>query len=296
MTICIGLIPNERTVMLMQDSEISYERLGFTQDIFNKIKVINNDAIVGVIGNPLAANEVLELVTGREYKQSRELRGTLEDAYHAVRKEKLLKGVLKKYGFSDLREVLQPQKETAIDPAVREEVLKAANDYDNGMGLTMMLATNLEQRPQLYQIVFPGRGALENNVKMYTVSGSGTIMALDKMGEELEKYKWQPKLSIDEGIDVLLRAGKASEKHAGVGGPFDITYITRGENGQNEIVKPDQKKINMVVYLFPLHVKEKILIEAIVRMRDEKVSAGQLADYIKTNTKVGIEFDNYFNL
>lgn len=162
------------------------------------------------------------------------------------------------------------------------------------MGLELMLATNLE-RPQLYRVEFPGRGHLEDNVKMYSVSGSGAIMAIDKMGEELERYRWQRELSIDEGIDVLLRAGKASEKHFGVGGPFDITYITR-EEGKNKIVKPDQKKINMVMYLFPLGVKDKVMKDSITRMRDEKISPEELADYIKTNTRVGVEFDKYFGL
>lgn len=295
MTICIGLIPNERTVMLMQDSEISYARLGFTQDIFNKIKRINDDAVVGVVGNPLVANEVLDHLSGRKYQQPRELRETLEDAYHLVREDKLMKGVLRKYGFRNIREVVQAGKENPVDHQVREEVLKTIGDIDQEFGLSLMLASNMV-RPHLYTVDFPGKGVLEDNVKMYSVRGSGSIMAIDAMGVELDKYRWQKELSIDESIDVLLRAGKASEKHIGVGGPFDITYVTRGENGSNEVVKPDQKKINMVMYLFPFHVDEKTMLETITQMRDGTVSAEKLAEYIKTKTSVGIEFDHYFNL
>lgn len=295
MTICIGLIPNEKTVMLMQDSEISYEGVGFTQDIVNKIKRIDNHSIVGVIGIPIIANEVLAYVARKQYRQAKEIRDVLEEAYHTVREEKLHKGLLRKYGFKHIREITQPAKETNIDPSVREEALRFAGNENRSFNLSLMLATNLEC-PQLYSIDFPGCGHLENNAKMYSVRGSGSIMAIDKMGEELDKYKWQRELSIDEGIEVLLRAGKASEKHQGVGGPFDITYVTNSEDGKSKVVKPDQKKINMVMYLFPLGIDEKTMLEAIIRMRDEHVSAEELAAYIKSNTKVGMEFDNYFRL
>ncbi len=295
MTICIGLIPNDKTAMLLQDSEISYEGIGFTQDIFNKIKVLSNQAIAGVIGRPHVANEVLAHVGGRTFTLSRELRDFVEEAYHLVREEKLVKGVLRKYGFRNIREVTQPPKEANIDPSVREEVLKACNDQDGHFGLSLILASNFGS-PELYAVGFPGRGLLENNVKMYAVSGSGSVMAIDKMGEELEKYKWQRELSIEEGIDVLLRAGKASEKHQGVGGPFDITYVTKREDGQTRVVKPDQKKINMVMYLLPLQAEERVMREVINRMRDETVTSEQLAEYVRGNTRVGIEFDNYFRL
>ena len=281
--------------MLIQDSEISYEGIGFTQDIFNKIKTVNDDTIVGVIGNSWNANEVLAQVTQRQYSNSKELRDYVEEAYHTVREDKLTKSILLKYGFRNIREVMNPPKEANIDPMVREEVLKAANDQGLNFGLSLMLATNLDQ-PQLYSVIFPGRGFMENNVKMYAVNGSGSVMAIDKMGEELDKYKWERELSIDEGIDVLLRAGKASEKLQGVGGPFDITYVTRGEDGKNKVIKPDQKKINMVMYLFPLGIGENVMMETITKMKDEKVTAEDLADYIRTNTRVGVEFDNYFRL
>jgi len=295
MTICIGLIPNEKTVMLIQDSEISYRAVGLTQDIANKIKRISDDAVMGIIGNPFAANEMFALVPSKNYSQWRELKETVEEAYHAVREDKLLKSVLRKYGFRNIREVTQPPKETAIDSTVREEILRTAQDQSNELGINLMLASNIE-RPQLYNVVFPGVGWLESQVKMYSVNGSGTIMALDKMGEELARYKWQPQLSIDEGIDVLLRAGKASEKHVGVGGPFEIAYVTKGEDGKNRVINPDPKKINMVIYLFPYGVDERIMMEAITRMRDDQVTAAELADYIKSNTQVGIEFDHYFKL
>ncbi len=294
MTICIGLIPNKDTVMLLQDSEISYEQVGFTQDIFNKIKRVNDDVITGVIGNPLTANEVLEMVVNKQFHQSWELRDEVEKAYHLVRERKLMNGILRKYGFSNVREVIQPPQGTTIDPAVREEVLKASQDSEGRIGISLILASNIES-PQLYRVTFPGTGYLETNVKMYIVSGSGSIMAIDKMGEELDRYRWEKELSVDQGIDVLLRAGKASEKHQGVGGPFDITYITKRE-GKNNIIKPDQKKINMVMYLFPFGVDEKIMIETITRMRDEAVTPQELADYIKTHTKVGVEFDQYFRV
>lgn len=291
MTICIGLIPNDKTVMLIQDAEISYEGIGLTQDIVSKVKVVSDDVIVGVVGIPHYANEVIEHISGRQYKHAKDLRDFVEEAYQAVREEKLAKNVLRKYGFRNIREVTNPSKETNVDPAVRDEILKTVNEYP----LSLVLATTLD-RPQLYLINPPGRGYLEDNTKMYVVSGSGSVMAIDKMGEELEQYRWLQELSIDEGVTVLLRAGKASEKHIGVGGPFDITYITRSETGESKVVKPDQKKINMVMYLFPLGVQEKVMMEVIARMRDEKISAEQLAEYIKANTKVGIEFDKYFRL
>lgn len=294
MTISIGLIPNEKTVMLMQDSEISYKSLGFTQDIYKKIKQLDNSSVTGVIGNPLVGNEIIEIVQIRNYETAKSLIDIVEDAYHRIREEKIQRGVLRKYGFNNIREVTQPQTGTQIDPEAKQEILNAINNRNGYFALDLMLAINKE-KPLLYTISFPGAGTLENNVKGYTVSGSGSIMAIEKMGVELENYRWQKELSIDEGIDILLRAGKASEKHEGVGGPFEIAYITEKE-GKTEITNPDQKKINMIMYLYPLKIKEEIMIESIKKMRDGQIKAEELANYIKTNTKVGIEFDEYFGL
>ena len=292
MTIAIGLIPNEHTVMLIQDSEISYMSLGFTQDIFNKIKTINDKSIAGIIGNPLFANELIEVVSTRTYESSAELRTALEDAYHGIREQKLIRGVLRKFGFNHPREIFQPAAGTTIEPAVKEEVFRAVHDAQ-GFGLTVMLASYLAT-PQLYTVSYPGVGFLQSCPKMYQVSGSGSIMAIDKMGEELERYRWQSSLTIEEGISVLMRAGKASEKHEGVGGPFDIAYLTKKEQGEIKIQRPDQRKINMVMYLFPLNIDQKVLLGAIEQMRDESVKDTDLAQFIKSKIGVGIEFDRYF--
>ncbi|MFC1733251.1 hypothetical protein ACFL6I_23380 [candidate division KSB1 bacterium] len=296
MTICIGLIPNDKTVMLLQDSEISFSGIGFTQDIFNKIKTIDDNSITGIIGNPTAANEVVDLLKSGKYNSSREFKGAVEAAYHAVRESKI-NPVLRKYGFNSMREFSQIPNNTQIDPTVREEILKLSNDADQKTGLELITASNIE-KPQLLRVYFPGTSELFDNVKLYAVAGSGSIMAIDKMGEELKEYRWQEDLTIDEGIGVLMSAGKASEKHQGVGGPFDITYITKDKDGKNELVKPDQKKINMVMYLFPYrkHVTDEVMAGCIERMRNEDIKSDDLADYIKSNVKVGIEFDEYFGI
>lgn len=294
MTISIGLIPNKETVMLIQDSEVSYTSLGFTQDIYKKIQDIDNSSVTGVIGNPTIANEVIELVREGQYKSSGELSDRVEGSYHEVRTRHLKRGVLSKYGFSDIREVVAHPQGVQIDPRVSEEILRAANNENKFFSLDLMLATNYD-RPLLHIVTFPGKSLLFSSTKDYAVSGSGSIMAVEKMGVELENYRWQKELSVDEGIDVLLKAGKASEKHVGVGGPFEIVYVTR-EQKEVKIVRPDQKKINMITYLFPLEIKESIMTKAIKKMRDKNVSPEELADYIKTNTKVGIEFDKYFGL
>ncbi|MFH1063520.1 MAG: hypothetical protein V1729_00400 [Candidatus Woesearchaeota archaeon] len=294
MTICIGLIPNEKTVMLIQDSEVSYQQLGFTQDIIHKMRDISKNAITGIIGDPTAASEIIEMLKAQpEYKNSKELKNFAEESYHRVREEKLLNGILRTYGFKHIREVTQPQKELPIDPEVRSNILNKATNHQ-GFSLELMLASNID-KPQLCTITFPGTGIVHDSVKMYAVSGSGTIMAIDKMGEELERYKWHKELTTNEGIEVLMRAGKASEKHTGVGGPFSIAYLTK-EDEKTYIVKPDQKKINMVMYLFPLKVTDQTMKGCIERLRDDKVTAEDMSCYIKENTGVGIEFDHYFGL
>lgn len=294
MTISIGLIPDKDTVMLIQDSEVTYPTLGFTQDIYKKIKEIDNYAVAGVIGIPVLANEITELVKeerGR-HKSGRDLSDRLEQAYHSVRVRHLQRGVLAKYGFSDIREVIAPPQNVQLNPNVVEEVLNASNNKNQFFSLDLMLATNYD-KPLIYRVMFPGVSILHSDVKEYDVSGSGTIMAIEKMGVELENYRWQKELSIDEATDVLMKAGKASEKHVGVGGPFEIVYITKKEK-ETKIVRPDQKKINMIMYLYPLEIKEGTLSEAIKQMRDPCITPEQLADFIKTNTQVGIEFDKYF--
>lgn len=294
MTISIGLIPNKDTVMLIQDSEVSYERIGFTQDIYKKIREIDNSSAAGIIGYPALANEILELIKEGQYKSGRELSDRVEHAYHAVRAKHLQRGVLAKYGLSDIKDVIAPPQNVHIDPRIADEVIKMANNENHYFSLDLMLATNYD-KPLLYLVRFPGISLLSNNTKDYAVSGSGSIMALERMGVELENYRWQKDLSIDEGTDVLMKAGKASEKHVGVGGPFEIIYITKQEK-ETKIIRPDEKKINMIMYLLDLNVKEKIMEETIKQMRNNNVSVEQLADYIKTNTGVGIEFDKYFSI
>lgn len=294
MTISIGLIPNRETLMLIQDSEVSYSGVGFTQDIYKKIKDINNSSVTGVIGSPVIANEVIELVRENQYRSGKELSDKVEQAYHQVRAKHLQRGILAKYGFSDIREVIAHQQGVHIDPRISEEVIKAANNQNSFFSLDLMLATNYNN-PLLYIVTFPGSSLLYSNVKDYAVSGSGSIMAVEKMGVELENYRWQKELSIDEGIDILMKAGKASEKHAGVGGPFEIVYLIK-EKKDTKIIRPDQKKINMIMYILDLEIKEDIMAEAIKKMRDNGVSTEDLINYIKSNTGVGIEFDRYFGL
>tara|TARA_Y100000310_G_scaffold244232_1_gene248924 strand:+ start:406 stop:1302 length:897 start_codon:yes stop_codon:yes gene_type:complete len=295
MTISIGLIPNDKTVMLLQDSEISYQSLGFTQDLFNKIKQIDDTSLAGIIGDSRTANLIIDYLKNIKPTPSKELRDSLEEAYHKVMEEKLSKGVLKKYGFKDIREVSQPHKETMVDQDVRSQVLNAADG--KGIDLDVMLISNIDE-PQIYTVGFPGVGRLENNIKMYDVSGSGSILAINKLGEELEKYRWKSELSINEGIDVLMHAGKEAEKHTGVGGPFDIKYITKDDKGKNKIVTLDQKKINMVMYLLPFNIDKDIMNKSIDYMlRDnDKKSPEDISKFIKENTGVGIEFDHYFGL
>tara|TARA_Y100000310_G_C20597820_1_gene771414 strand:- start:233 stop:1126 length:894 start_codon:yes stop_codon:yes gene_type:complete len=297
MTICIGLIPNNDTVMLLQDAEVSYKSLGFEQDLVNKIKKINDKSISGVIGNPRFANNVLSRIIGNSYEGDIELKKSVEEAYHNAREENLSNSLLRKYGFSHIREVTQPKDGASIDPHVREEVLKVANDYNGEyFGLELMLASNINA-PQLCTIRFPGTGDPENNIKMYNVSGSGSIMAIDKLGEDLRKYRWRNELTIDEGIEILMRAGKESEKHSGVGGPFDIMYLTK-EGGESRVVRPDKRKTNMVMYLFPHAEKigHPLMEECIKKMRDPQVSYESLGGFIKDNTQVGIEFTDFFEL
>ena len=295
MTISIGLIPNDKTVMLLQDSEISYPSLGFTQDLFNKIKPVDNTSLAGIIGDMRIANVVIDYLKNIKPTSSKELREYLEEVYHKVIEDKLNKGVLKTYGFKDIREVSQPHKETMVDQEVRSKVLNSAEGNDTK--LEVMLISNIDE-PQIYTVGFPGTGRLENNIKMYDVSGSGTILAINKLGEELEKYRWKSELSINEGIDVLMNAGKEAEKHTGVGGPFDIKYITKDDKGENKIVTLDQKKINMVMYLLPFNIDKNIMNKSIDYMlRDnDKKSPEDMFKFIKENTGVGLEFDHYFGL
>ncbi|MDO8508976.1 MAG: hypothetical protein Q7S27_04805 [Nanoarchaeota archaeon] len=294
MTISIGLIPNNNTVMLIQDAEGTYQGIGFTQDIFKKIQELDDSSITGVIGSPVLGNEIIQLVKENQYRSGKELSDKVEQSYHNIRAKHFQRGVLAKYGFSDIREVIAPQQGTVINHHVVEEVLKASNNTNGFFSLELMLATNYDN-PLLYLVGFPGTSLLFNNIKDYAVSGSGQIMAIEKMGVELENYRWKKELSLDEGIDVLMKAGKASEKHTGVGGPFEIVYLQRKKD-EMKIIRPDQKKINMVMYLLDLNVNEAIMEETIKKMRDDKNSPQDLADYIKTHTKVGIEFDRYFGL
>ena len=75
-----------------------------------------------------------------------------------------------------------------------------------------------------------------------------------------------------------------------------ITCHRKDKEGNSQIVKPDIKKINMVMYLFPYKIKEKVMSQSIKMMRDEKVDAAELGKYIQANTGVGIEFKHYFGL
>jgi hypothetical protein len=291
MTISIGLIPNRDTVMLIQDAEGSYTGLGFEQDIFSKIKGLNPSSIAGIIGSFTEANETVELIRGTQPNSGLELRTIAENAYHEVREKHFFNSVLRKYGFNNIREVTSPSNGVQVDPSVKDDILRKLN---TPLQFSLMLASNYGG-PELVSVDFPGDGKLLNEIKEYGVGGSGYIMAIEKMGVELAKYRWKKELSIDEGIDVLMKAGKASELHTGVGGPFEIVYVSK-QKEKSVIVNPDRRKINMVIYLLDQSIEEETINEAIGRMRDPTTSSNDLAEFIKTNTGVGIEFNRYFGL
>jgi len=62
MTISIGFIPNKQTVMHIQDSEVSYQSIGLTQDIVKKIKGIDSSAVTGIIGNPFSPSILIKVL------------------------------------------------------------------------------------------------------------------------------------------------------------------------------------------------------------------------------------------
>jgi len=283
--------------MLLQDSAGTISTLSFEHDIYTKIKKLNDNVLVGMSGSPSLGNEVVELLRELPFETAREARAAAEHAYHSVREEKLNQEFLRPNGFKNIREVTTPAPGAPIDPTVRERIFQVLGPKGREeFSLDLVLALNYG-RPQLYSVAFPGVGLLDDGPKECAVRGSGSILAIDKMGEELESYKWQPELSLDEGLEVLMRAGKASEKHQGVAAPFDIRYISKKGKGV-KYVRLDPLKLNMVMYVAPLIGKEngKGMGQYVARMKDDKVKPATLAKQLKKDLDVGAEFDRYFEL
>jgi len=301
MTVCIGLIPNKQTSMLMQDSEVTYSGVALHQDIASKVHKVSENAVVGIIGDPHPALEMLELLEENPVTNPRDLCTRLEDVYHTVRGRKFDLGILRKHGFSNIREVLSPQ----VDSDFRKTILAALDNRD-AFVVNLMLAYHFGS-PGLYHINYPGIGSLENQVKMYQVDGSGSLSAADIVGNALTRYRWQPELTLSEAVLTMIDAGIASEKHTGVQRPFRISYVSREvpeheTEPQSVVCGLDTKMLNMIIHAQPYARQENVLQDAVARLL--KATKGQatqeetveLADYLKSKIKLGVEFDEYFGI
>ncbi|MFC1686232.1 hypothetical protein ACFLZZ_04415 [Nanoarchaeota archaeon] len=290
MTISIGLIPNKDLVMLMQDSEGTLLNLMLTQDIMNKIKQVNDQAIAGVIGNPYSADEVLEKLAKKNYDSAINLREGLENAFHEVREKKFRDGVLRKYGFSHIREITSPA--TPIDEGVKRIILEK-NDKD-GLGARLMLCSNYK-KPEIYTVGYPGEGHLVTGVKVGDFSGSGTIKSVDIVGSALEEYKWETSLNKKQAVHVLLKAAIGSKKHEGVGGIFDLKYLEKVDD-KSKIITLEPRKLNMALYALEHKASDETVSDCIDKVLDDKVKYGEVASYLKEKKSFGSEFDEYFGL
>jgi len=301
MTICVGFIPNKKTAMLMQDSEVTYPGIDLTQDIAEKILPINNYAIAGRIGNPLYAEEILDLLKrSGDIKDPLELKAKLEDAYHEIRNRKFIVGILRQFGFNDIKEV----SASNIDPEIRRAILEKAGN-PQGFGVEIMIAYNYNE-PGLYIINFPGTATMTKETKGYFAWGSGGIKAIDIMGNVLERFRWQSDLSLEDAVLTLIDAGIASEKHTGVRRPFRISYVTRDIPEGFKAEEPrigtlDTKMLNMVLHTKP-NTNEEVIRDAVklllkpMKQEDVEQRTREMVDYLKSKVNLGIEFDNYFGL
>jgi len=61
LTLCAGLIPNENSVVLLQDSLGIIPRTGQQRSLETKIRDINRHAFFGIAGDPYFANELSEI-------------------------------------------------------------------------------------------------------------------------------------------------------------------------------------------------------------------------------------------
>ena len=301
MTICIGFIPNKKTAMLMQDSEVTYPGIDLTQDIAEKIVSINSYAIAGRIGVALYAEEILDLLKrSGDIKDSLELKARLEDAYHTIRSRKFTVGILRQFGFNDVKDISAPN----VDPEIRKVILEKAGN-PQGFGVEIMVAYNYDG-PGLYIVSFPGTAIMTKETKGYFASGTGGIKAIDIMGNVLERFRWQSDLSLEDAVLTMIDAGIASEKKTGVKRPFRISYVIRDipegfKVEESKIETLDTKMLNMVLHAKP-HTNEEVIRDAVklllkpMKKEDVEQRIREIVDYLKSKVNLGVEFDNYFGL
>lgn len=292
MTIAIGLIPDNDTVLLMQDSRTSWGNFVHA-DTARKMTSISDNILLGHAGSPYLGEEVAQFLKQHTYTDSLKLRAVAQEGYQSVREQSLIQGVVKRYGFSHPREILQPAQGSTINPNVVEGLLRAMND-PAGFPLDVILASIIEG-PQLTLVNYPGVSVVQTHPKTYMVAGSGTPLAIERVNDIMANYVWSDQVTIEEGIECLLYAGIACKKSPTVGGPLEIAGLRRvGKNV--EPIRPDRRKTNMVVYCIEQKVSGDTLFEIIAKMHNPDVSALEMAEAIKSKVKFGLEFNNYFQL
>jgi len=292
LTLCAGLIPNENSVVLLQDSLGIIPRTGQQRSLETKIRDINSHAFFGIAGDPYFANELSDRMYGHDFDNEEDFKKFIKKSYNDLHLEKVMDEFLL-YFFNDedyFRGLFEANK---LPPALDAEYKARINDAA-GERPDIMVISNIS-KPVIYKV---GVGTIkpEYNVMERLSTGSASAPFETFMGEH--KYRLNRtgkfKLSTLEGIETLLRvADPTSRATSTIGPPFDIVYVERtlkqdanlyeGEKFDFEAVRLDKIKLEEVRRAIREEpdVSSKVLCSWLEMVKDSKVKKQDLKKTIR---------------
>ncbi len=300
MTICVGFIPNDKTVMIMQDGEVTNGRTGIPYTV-KKMQRYDDKFFIGYLKSRELSGLLDIILQGADLNKIKnydDMKKEIEKARHKVWKSEAL-AVLKQHGVNSLEALTstvideETEKEIDLKPEVKNVLLNTITDK-SFLQMGLMVGYFFDKPGISYMSVAGAlRGSVIGPKEFYVdgVAGEGITMKMKKMVAE---YQWKPGIDNVDALDILVKAGNGASEYSGVGGPFSI--IMMGED--KKVKELDERKLNMVMDIDRLNELSAggfipAYCDALTDLADHKVSADQLYDKL-SKLDVGYEFKHKF--
>tara|TARA_Y100000310_G_scaffold345052_1_gene461419 strand:- start:10123 stop:11025 length:903 start_codon:yes stop_codon:yes gene_type:complete len=297
MTICTGFIPNNDTVILLQDSIGIVPSSGQQRSLETKIRDINDRSFFGIAGDPYFANEIAREISGKSFDATKDLEQYCLNTYSNLHYDKLMKGFLPYFGNDrEYFKTLLERDNVPVDlmKEYRARVNDAADERPDIMVISYI------DGPSIYKINV-GRQLLENNVGEWLSTGS----AAKQFDQNMTNYKYDldrkgtAKLDVLQGIEALLRVAEPTSRTSStIGPPFDVVYVERkpipdanlfdGQNFNYRAVRMDKSKLENVRRAIRAEpdLPTGVITDWLEMVRDPKIDIKKLRKDIGRKTSV----------
>ena len=220
MTQLVGVLcENREKVVLLSDRMVTTADGSLAFEHERKYVFIASNALVltaGTVHEPELINNTQVEIKGRGSLQ--EIAESLSKSYREVRKKRIEHEILQEIGLASFEDF--QRKQNLLHEGMVLDVSSRIREYDLGVAL---LLGGVDEKAHLYRITEPG------TYRSFSELGFCCIGSGDRHAEPVFAFfKFSPKFSESEALQIGFEAKKRAEMAGGVGKEKDAWIIEKG--------------------------------------------------------------------